>query len=72
MSDTDDMILLRFDTALKGGEARALRRLTEFVNRKESARKSENNVALGLLRYLLSSMKEEHNCIIGIVSIRKE
>ena len=72
MADTDDMIILHFDNVLKGREARALRRLADFVNRNEPVRKSENNVALGLLRYILEEMKEEHNCIIGVVSTRKE
>jgi len=71
MPETDDIVVLQFDTVLKGTEARALRRLTEMANRNRSEPKSESRVALGLLRFLLGEMPETHNCIIGVKSTRK-
>lgn len=71
MSDTEDMVVLQFQTVLRGAEARALQRLTREINRHQKPRKSESKVALGLLRFILSRMPEEHNAIIGVTSTRK-
>lgn len=71
MSDTEDLVVLQFDTVLRGREARALRRLAQMANENRNEPKSESRVALGLLRFLLGEMPEEHNCIIGVKSTRK-
>jgi hypothetical protein len=70
-NDTDDMVVLQFDTVLRGKAARALKRLTQQVNVNQSVRKTGNKIALGLLQFILERMPEEHNTIIGVTSTRR-
>ena len=69
--DTKAIIPLHIETVLEGREAEALERIIQVVNRNRPE-KTPSQIALGLLRHILGSMKEQDNWVLGIASMRKE
>jgi hypothetical protein len=70
--ETKKVVILHIDTILEGKEAEALERITQVANHNKADEKTPSKVALGLLRHILSRMRETDNWVLGFTSIRKE
>lgn len=64
-------VRLKIDVELSEKESEAFRRLLrQFRVRRPGL--TENQAAVVLLRSILQRLGDDHNCIVGIVSIRKD